>query len=255
MADIETRPPPREYLSSLRQHVQEPVSNALERSRRERREIERERDAFEAFAERVADLSTASASKASIPSMTVRSSSSVADADALRRLYAETVMAVPHYEAVYDEPIRTNVRAELGPEVAALFEQPGTTARLVPAQQRAVVSAARQAATDREEFCDTLEAEVASLRSLREDLTGILDELDSTIVPAWYYQQFRDDLSSIITTRQAQLTERSVGYLDGHNLCESLYCDLEHTYPVLKAVARLLDCVTVGDRSTPPEDA
>jgi hypothetical protein len=247
MADIEACPSPREYLSSLRHHVREPVSNALDRSRRERREVERERDAFEVFAERVDDLPAMSVSQASVPAMTVRSSPTVADADALRRLYAETVTAVPHYERVYDEPITTNVRAELGPEIAALFEQTASGAGLVPTQQQAIVSAARQAATDRAEFCDTLEAEVASLQSLREDLTAVLDELDSTIVPPWYYQQFRDNLSSIITTRQAQLTARSVAYLDGHNFCESLYSDEAHTYPVLKAVARLLDCVTVGD--------
>jgi len=73
----------------------------------------------------------------------------------------------------------------------------------------------------------------------------VLDELDSTIVPAWYRQQFHDNLLAIIETRQAQLEERSIPQLDGHDLCESLYHDEPQTYPVLMAIARLRDCVTI----------
>ncbi|WP_254280775.1 DUF7260 family protein [Haloarcula marina] len=244
MADLDTRPGPREYLSSFRQHVRKPISNALERVQRERREEVRERDAFEAFADRVADLPTTSSTSQSVFAVTALPDRSTTDTEALRQAYRDTVMSVPHYETVYDESLTENVRAELGPEIAALFTST-TGPSLLLEHQRAVLSAAEQARTDREEFQDTLDAESESLRSLREDLTAVLDELDSTIVPAWYRQQFHDNLLAIIETRQSQLEERSIPQLDGHDLCESLYQDEPQTYPVLMAVARLHDCVTI----------
>jgi hypothetical protein len=246
MADLDTRPGPREYLCSLRQHVREPITSALEHVQRERREVTRECEAFEAFADRVAEFSTTAAKSQPAPVTTDFSSRQTTEADSLREAYRETVMAVSHYERVYDEPLVANVRAELGAEIATLFESTGDTA-LIPAQQQAVVSAAKQAATDREEFCDALETEEAALESLLADLTAVLDELNSTVVPAWYRQTFREKLTAIITTRQSQLAERSFSYLNGHNLCESLYSDQPQTYPVLMAVARLHDCVEIRE--------
>jgi len=244
MADLDTRPGPREYLCSLRQHVREPISNAVERVQREHREVARERDAFEAFAERVTDHPTEPTDVRPAPAVTVLSARSARESESLRTAYSETVMGVAHYETVYGESLTAHVRAELGPEIATLFESSADGA-LIPEQRRTVVAAARQAAADRDEFCGTLEAELESLRSLRAEITAILDELDSTTIPAWYHQQFTNELTSIIRTRQAHLAERSLSYLDGHNLCESLYHDEPQTYPVLMALARLRDCVTV----------
>lgn len=244
MADLDTHPGPRDYLCSLRQHVREPISNALETAQREHREVARERDALEAFADRVSDLSTTPSRSSPPATVTLRSSHQSADIEALRQAYRETVMAVSHYEEVYDESLVVNVRAELGPEIATLFE-PNTELSLLPVHQQTVVSAARQGATDRDELCDTLEAEISSLRSLRTDLTAVLEKLDSTIVPGWYRERFKNNLMTIITTRQSQLEERSLSHLDGHNLCESLYQHEPQTYPVLMAVARLRDCITI----------
>lgn len=246
MADLDTRPGPREHLHALRKYVRKPVSGALERAERECREIDDEREAFEALAERVADLRTASTPARPVPSVSAPVPRSGADGEDLREAYRETVMAVPHYEAVYDEPLVTNARAEFGPDIGSLFASE-TTSRLLPAQQQTIVSAARQAAADRAEVCETLEDEITSLRSLRGEITAVLDELDSTVVPSWYYPQFQESLLSIITTRQSQLDERTLSHLDGHNLCESLYEDQPQTYPVLMAVARLVDCVAVKE--------
>jgi hypothetical protein len=244
MADLDTRPGPRDYLCSLRQHVREPISNAVERAKREHREVTREREAFETFAERVADHPTEPTDDGPVPAVTVLSTRSAPESESLRHAYSETVMAVAHYETVYDEPLTAHVRAELGPEIATLFQSSADGA-LIPEQRRTVVAAARQAATDREEFCGTLDVELESLRSSCTEITAILDELDSTTIPAWYHQQFTNELTSIIRNRQAHLAERSLSYLDGHNLCESLYHEEPQTYPVLMAVARLRDCVTV----------
>lgn len=114
MADLDTRPGPRQYLCSLRQHVREPISNAVERAQREHREVARERDAFESFADRVEGLSTAPADVQPFSSVTALPDRSATETTALRRAYQETVMAVPHYETVYDESLTENVRAEFG---------------------------------------------------------------------------------------------------------------------------------------------
>jgi hypothetical protein len=115
----------------------------------------------------------------------------------------------------------------------------------VSVQQETVAAAARQVAADRDELCETLDAEITSLQSLRADLMEVLKKLDSTIVPGWYREEFKTKLMGIITTRQSQLEARSLSHLDGHNLCESLYQQDPQAYPVLMAVARLRDCVTI----------
>lgn len=244
MADLDTRPGPRDYLFSLRQHVRKPISNALETAQQEHREVTRERDALDAFADRVSDFSTISSASISPSTVSLHSSQQSTDIEGLRQAYRETVMAVPHYDEVYDESLVSNVRAELGPEIATLFES-NTEVSLISVQQQTVITAARQRAADRDKLCETLDAEISSLRSLRADLTAVLEELDSTIVPGWYRERFKDKLMAIITTRQSQLEERSLSHLDGHNLCESLYQNEPQTYPVLMAVARLRDCVTL----------
>lgn len=244
MADAESSPEPRQYLCSLRQHVREPLDTAIERVEQERSEVALECTAFEKFADRVATLSPASPTESSLSSVTVLSDPPTTETATLRQDYRDTVMAVPHYGDVYGESLMENVVAELGPDIATLF-QPERGSSLVPSQQRAIVSAANRAAADCTEFCETLDNELSTLRSMCDDITVVLDELNSSVVPAWYQQQFENRLTEISSTRQSQLEHRVVSYLDGHNLCESLYHDDPHTYPVLTAVARLLDSVTI----------
>lgn len=254
MAEADTNPRQRGFLSIFRRHVLAPVRAAERRVERERTELVAERDAFEQFAERVADIPPVSprAQGRPIRTRTALHSADEADplrqtADALRRAYADTVVAVPHYDDVYDEPVVENAAAELGPELASLLV-PSDGVAFVRPHKKALVEAAEQGATEREEFHDRLDTEIDSLRSSRCELTSVLDELETTIVPSGYRAQFEDDLTQTLRARQSTLVSQpTLAHLDCHNLCTYLYDDDPWTYPVLTAVARLLDSVTVRD--------
>lgn len=92
----------------------------------ERAEVAAERDAFAAFAERVEACPTPSPSSVasgSVPrAVTTRSDDAPDHAARLRRAYRETVMAVDHYDVVYDEPLVVNAAAELGPDAATVLD-------------------------------------------------------------------------------------------------------------------------------------
>lgn len=247
MAELDTQSRPRQYLCTLRQHVLEPISAAEAIAEQERNEVALERDAFEQFAERVTDISPVSPQTPSLLAGTVLTEPSTDGTEVLRRAYTETVMDVSHYDEVYGEPAVENTVAEFGPEIASLF-QPTSGLSFTEPHKRVLITATEQRATERDEFCDALDSELESLRSMRRDLTTVLDELDTSVIPSWYHEQFEDRVTDILHARQSKLRTRSpMSYLDGHNLCTYLYCDDDWTYPVLTAVARLLDSITVRD--------
>jgi hypothetical protein len=244
MSETDTRPGSLQHLCSLREHVLGPLSNAAEITERERRAVAKERDAFGAFADRVRDIAPESPDEPSIAVVRRLEDSQSSAQCSLRRAYRETVMDMPHYDQEYGEPIVENVAAELSPELATFFDSTTRSTLSASAKER-IVAGAEEAAESREEFRGTLDSELDSLRSSRRDLQALLDELDSSVVPGWYYQQFHEQLLAIIHARQSKLEDRTAGYFDGHNLCTYLYSAEPRTYPVLTAVARLLDSVSV----------
>jgi hypothetical protein len=254
MAKADTNPRQRQFHSIFRHHVLAPVRAAESRVERERTEIVAERDAFEQFAKRVADVPPVSprAQVRPIGTRTVVNPSNEANvrrqtAEALRRAYADTVVAVPHYDDVYGEPVVENAAAEFGPELARLLV-PSDGAAFVRRHKEALVGAAERGVTEREEFRGILDTEIDSLRASRRELTAVLDELETTTVPSGYRTQFEDDLTRTLRARQSTLASQpTLSHLDAHNVCTYLYDDEPWTYPVLTAVARVLDSVTVRD--------
>jgi hypothetical protein len=215
---------------------------------RERTEISLERDGFEAFADRVDDIPQASPRDPALPACTRTVAKPAADeTNALRQAYADTVMAVPHYDEIYGESVREHASAELGPELAGLLN----SSRPVPlpkTHKEALVAAAERQAAERDEFCSTLDGEMDSLRSRRHELTTVLNELETSVVPSEHRQRFEDRLTRTLRARQSTLgSQPSLSHIDGHNLCSYLYEDEPWTYPVLTAVARLLDSVTMRE--------
>lgn len=248
MSQITVQNDSRQYLHTFRQHVLDPLSTAEARTEEEREEVDAERDAYEQFAARVAEIPTDSSKPAAPVVKNVLRERSPRHSEALREAYRETVMAVPHYDGVYDETLEEHVLTEFGPELTELF-QPLAGISFTEHHRDTLVAAAEQRARDRAEFCDALDSEAESLGSLRRDLETLLDEFDTSIVPAWYREQFDDKLGDVLHARQAILNTRSLSCLDGHNLCEYLYDETSWTYPVLTAVARLLDSIVVQDEN------
>lgn len=233
------------HLSALRRHVLGPVVTATEAAVTEATEVRLERDAFEEFADRVAEFAPERPREPGPPSV-VGTGGSSGRADALRRAYAETVTAVPHYDAVYGESIPENAAAEMGAGAASLLDPAGGV-RLTEANRRLLTAAARRAAGERDDFLDALDVELRSLRCGHDSLAALLDELDASVVPSWYHERFEERLATVVETRQAELSGRSVPYLDGHDVCEYLYADEPWTHPVCTAVARLSRSVGVRD--------
>jgi hypothetical protein len=103
---------------------------------------------------------------------------------AVRDAYRATVMSVPHYEAEYDDTYERSVAAEFGPEIAYALTR---TTRFREEYKRSLLTAASTAIEERGSFLDAVESEVESvsragsrLDPIRSEIEAIRDELGVT---------------------------------------------------------------------------
>lgn len=244
---------PQYHVHSLQEYVLGPLSTAASRIEHERAEVTNERDAFREFRDRVADIDTESAS--SIPQRIAESTGRRPPAEGLDRVreaYRETVMDVPHYEAVYDEPFVEHVAAEFGPELARQLHE-STAVSFTPPLREALWMAAQRATYERRHFLELLDEEAASLEAARNGILDLLQSLSSTVIPEWHRETFVQGLTGVAERRQETLhtsDDLPAGY--DHSLCTHLYDDEAWNYPVLTAVARVREGVTLGEPSENP---
>jgi hypothetical protein len=229
----------------VNRHVLAPIGTALDRVADERSEVDAERDAFAAFATRV-DACPARAEPsvtAPDPAASVRTMGLGADANhtaRLRQAYRETVMAVGHYEAVYGEPLRVNVAAEFGADVATALCQ---DVPLTPVLKRTLSDAATTARAERERFDEILRRERRSLADAESALDNVV-----TAIPR-HPCDHPDDAPSLaelerrcdrVGTERQRVVQRQRRFSrEGDALYEYLYGDQSWTYPVLSVVATL----------------
>lgn len=170
------------------------VRDARAECRDERRRVLDERDAFERFAERVADVDPVPAETQRGPQeWAKRGLNAGARPDggdpALRQVlsaYRDTVMALPHYRSEYDETVAESLSAELGPDTATALASNGT---LSPGAQSALVRRSRRAVDARERLADAVAGEIERLTEAesaladvdrrRRRLVGHLDGMES----------------------------------------------------------------------------
>lgn len=210
----------------------DPIDAARERLDRERHELAAEAAAFGTFAECVEEVSPDRPSAGTLRAPLVERQQSDAAAR-LREAYGETVIAVDHYDRVYDEPLAENVAAELGPDVADLF-RPEVDVAFAPGFKEALLAAVETARSERTALLAALEAEQESLRTARRDLDAIASGRGS--------DDAVDRIDAVAADRQRHLHSHSLpNRIDAHDLCEYLYADLDATYPVLSAVATVRD--------------
>lgn len=233
----------------------EPLADARRAVRRERRRTVDEREAFEAFARRMADADTVAPTAAENGGTLV--GTATAGTPAVRRAYRETVMSVPHYEAEDDEAVVESLAGEFGPELAAGLRGGPLTER----QQSAAVAAARQAYADRDAFVDRLDTEAVSLadaaerlRTVRGELAGHRRDFAGESYGALEALHRRlgvlaETCDGVAADRQAHLREHrdDLGLPAGApDLPSYLYVELEPDYPVLAAVAATADRLTAA---------
>lgn len=247
MAELNTNHAARQHLYVLEKHVLGPLSTAETLATRERSEVATERDAFDEFADRIATLDPVTVEPQTVPLGDAASELPDQRTERLREAYADTVMAVSHYDDVYGESLEENVTVEFGAELAEVFRRDSSVS-FSPRHRDLLVGAAKQQARDRADFCDELDAEIDSLQSVHGDLSALLDTLDNSTVPAWHSDEFTAKLDAIQASRQSALFTHSLpSRYDSHTLCGYLYGDEPWTYPGLTAVARVLDSVALRE--------
>ncbi|RLM95609.1 hypothetical protein [Haloarcula sp. Atlit-7R] len=227
------------FLHTWRDHILEPVETALTVLDEEHTELAAEQAGLEEFLQRLRALDPVEQ-----PSSPVgpRSRQPAPDpVKALRDAYTDTVLAVDHYESVYDESLVENVAIEFGQDYAALFH-PETNVGFSPPLKRSLVAAAEQAIDERTSLDRAVKIEQESIQEYHGSLQEIIETLDSTVVPEWYRETFQSDIAAILQERQDQL-HSSVHRFETHEFCTYMYEDQLWTYPVLTSLARLQESV------------
>lgn len=232
---------PRWFLDSLTDHVLDPLDTASTTLAREQRELVAERDAIESFRTLVERIETESHSQQPMPRTTEPRAET--GTDAARSAYEQTFFDIDHQEDVYGETLVESIAEEFGCDFAAAL-RPGSNVQFSPQFKEALLATADKSIHERESLLGCIETEQRSLERATEDLSTILETLDSSVIPSWYRGQFEEELDEILERRQRTLNDRTQSF-DNHDFCAYLYDDPVWTYPVLTSVARLRESVAV----------
>jgi prefoldin subunit 5 len=175
---------------------------------------------------------------------------------AIREAYRETVMAVSHFEAEYDDSLEANMTMEFGPDLGT---QISTGTRLTPQLYEALLTASESARNDRQTMLPALERERESLQSVQKTLDDCerhgaalgtnarqttdpdrLDSIDDRLA------EIEADCEAAAATRQQRLHSRSASALSGideTSLVRYLYGDCSVTCPALTDIVACLGTI------------
>lgn len=246
------------FLLAAIQRVAEARSEVAE----ERSRTATEQDAFSRFARQVARLDPQPSAYQLASTDGVGSTATVASPSApdhgiqaVREAYEATVLAMPHYEEEYAEPLTRHMAEEFGEEVATAVSDGG---QLTPELQQVLVDRAREAATERERLMRRLDHEADALEGADDQLRAIANDLDrdrrpplrelgfDQLVDEWHrLGELESRLSRLLADRQDLLGSNG-GRFGGYGQLELngyLYADLETVFPVLSDGALLADRV------------
>jgi len=236
---------------------QEVLRSAREAIDRERRMLEQECRQFRAFREAV---------RLARPSSSGESDSGQLTTD-LRETYRETVMSTPDYDRIYGETLAKHAENELSGTVARkLIEAAPLSGRL---KRKLLVQTT--AAIERRELLDAqLEREAEALKTAHQELREFADTVDElpdctvrhgsmdTLIETWdRYDALDDRCQALLDRRQEQLdaADRALHVPDSaYALNEYVYKHLESQYPVLSAIAAVLDRIDDAKGDTTPHN-
>lgn len=218
---------------------------------REIEEVEAERRAFLAFADRIEGMpveQTASAMATPQSIQTFESSGPpvyrVADA------FEETVMALPHYEETYGDDVVTQMATELDPDLVASLQGGNLTEPV----RRGLQQQATDAAAKRTELLRALRSEREALEDAESRYAGVVSELQRMNEPRLgdlsyaTLQSYHERLGQLDEEVESTLRDRQEGIQhttrtlrperESVTLQEYLYGP-DWTYPVLSTGTRL----------------
>lgn len=223
------------------------IQKALFELEDEREFTEAELDAFEEFAERVESMSVhANAGMGSDAAVLTKVSASSEQLQQIRTCYRETVMSVPSYDDVYDEPFHENFAAEFGDDLASVVA--GGTQLTRPVQQL-LVTKARTSATQRNEHLYVLDAERTSITNADarlEKIDPIVEQtaprnllhcsFDELLEYEYDLRHAREKCHQVLEDRQHDIHESNQQFRKRSNrtfLQEYLYRAINSPFPVL----------------------
>lgn len=168
----------------------------------------------------------------------------------VRSLFAETVMATPHYDDVYGEHWTEHLRGEFNQELAAALEHQTT---LSPEVKQALLEATDQSIASRRRILGSVEREAELVETARRDLKSIHAAVESILAQPLEQLEFNAlrlsrarlleleaACDELVAVRQPQIRDRRDLTMAGIGVFEQhLYDGCEHTYPVLSAIADL----------------
>lgn len=244
------------------------IQDGIETCQEERDRVVTEREAFQAFLDRVraidpvdTESSTTTLTDLSGTSHTTLANTDPGDATLKHVLsaYKETVRSLPHYREGYDETLAESLAAELGQDIVTAL---ATNKVLVPAIQRAVVERSQQAIESRTALSEAITTEIDALTTAQADLNAIetrrrklrahLDTVEKNRSEAAFdvlctLHALEADVDEIAQQRQETLQNAPIGQstiqavpIDDTDFHEYLH-GVEGTprYPVLSAAAEL----------------
>ncbi|PSP76403.1 hypothetical protein BRC81_12295 [Halobacteriales archaeon QS_1_68_20] len=222
----------------------------------ERERVRREAKAFTAFADRITDLEAgpAGGSPRRVGTATLVESTTTTSLQDVADAYRETVMAVPHYESEYGEPLAQNMAAEFGDDVASAVV---TGQNLTPQLKRTLLQRSARAQRLRLALLEHLDAEAEAVAEAEADFDRISDSVDrieeasledatfEDLLAEWYLLEDRErECVERLQTRQKTIQDRrglSKHLSEAPTLEQYLYAPLDVTYPVLADGTTLLD--------------
>ena len=213
-----------------------------------------ERNAFDDFLARISDIPTDSvetpASDAGTAAgLMVGSAGPTRNLEAVQSAYRETVMAVPHYDSEYGEPLSKHLATEVDGTLAGQTACGTVVTRPVLA---ALASAIGEARTKRERFLTELNRERKSLETVTTRLGDIERQThsigtglrtDTHDSPADALQELEGRCTGLARTRQQTIHGRSASAwsgVDEESLLQYLYVDIETDTPALAALGSCL---------------
>jgi hypothetical protein len=222
---------------------------------RERRRTRAERRAFEEFGTRVEAIAASGGTGDRAPSAPLVRSPTDAAHREVTEAYRETVMAVPHYDDEFGEPLAANMRAELGVDVATALLDGGQFSAPV---KEWVLETASEMVAQRDRYLAVTDAEAASLSDSRARLASLHEAVrDCRSPPAedqfadlratWNrLTELRADCDQLLRERQAWLQNRASSGTSKSNRWEVLaylYGPLSASFPVLDAGVAVVACI------------
>lgn len=172
-------------------------------------EVADERDAFKELHNRTVEIEPEQPANAPVPSARLTEHSPTnTKIDQICTVYRETVMDVPHYDEVYEESFVERLTREFGPEIAAQIDHTGTP--FTKSFKTVFQEQIEHAIHGRQQLLTIHTGESQSINEAKDFLETLFAQLDTTITPGWYCEDFISELEAVAEERQKTLQNRSL---------------------------------------------